>query len=291
MMQVGYYPGCSLESSAKEFDLSLRAVLNGMDVSLREIPDWNCCGASAAHSVNEELGMALPYRNLVKAEEAGLKTVVSPCPACYSHMRHIHERVEQDASLAERLRKIVGKSYHGQVQAKHFLDFIKEDIGLKRLKSGLKTSLKGLKVACYYGCLTRLPGANIDNIENPVIMDQVVEALGAEPADWSHKTECCGASLSLTRTEIALRLVKSILDAAREKKADCIAVVCPLCHSNLDVRQSAISKKYASSYKIPILYLTQLMGLALGVGFVQLGLDRLLVSPADLLSQKMIIQR
>jgi heterodisulfide reductase subunit B len=257
-----------------------------MKISLQEIPDWNCCGASPAHSLNEELGMALPYRNLVKAEEASLKTVVSPCPACYSHMKHIHEKVQEDASLAERLQKIVGQEYHGRVQAKHLLDFVREDIGLKQLKSSMKTSLKGLKVACYYGCLTRLPGANVDDVENPVIMDQIVEALGGESVDWSHKTECCGASLSLTRTEIALRLVKSILDAAQEKKADCLAVVCPLCHSNLDVRQSAISKKFGASYKIPVHYLTQLMGLTMGLSFGQLGLDRLLVSPADLLAKK-----
>lgn len=130
-MQVGYYPGCSLESSAKEFDLSLRAIFKEMETTLQEIPDWNCCGASPAHSLNEELGMALPYRNLVKAEEAGLKTVVSPCPACYSHMKHIHEKVEQEPSLAERLRKIVGKEYQGRVKSKHLLDFIKEDMGLE----------------------------------------------------------------------------------------------------------------------------------------------------------------
>lgn len=290
-MRVGYYPGCSLESSAKEFDLSLRAIFKEMEISLEEIPDWNCCGASPAHSFNEELGMALPYRNLVKAEEASLKTVISPCPACYSHMKHIHEKVERDPSLADRLRKIVGKEYQKRVESKHLLDFIKEDIGLKNLESRMKTSLKGLKVACYYGCLTRLPGVNLDDVENPVIMDQIVEALGGKRIDWSHKTECCGASLSLTRTEIALRLVRSILDAAQEKGAECIVVVCPLCQSNLDVRQSAISKKYGVSYKIPVLYLTQLIGLTLGLGCNHLGIDRLLVSPVDLLQKRGIVKK
>jgi heterodisulfide reductase subunit B len=290
-MQVGYYPGCSLESSAKEFDLSLRAIFREMGIGLQEIPDWNCCGASPAHSLNEELGMALPYRNLVKAEEASLKTVLSPCPACYSHMRHIHEKVGNDFALAKRLREIVGKEYQGRVEAKHLLDFIKEDIGLKQLRAKMKSSLKGLRVACYYGCLTRLPGVNVDDVENPTIMDQIVEVLGGEPVDWSHKTECCGASLSLTRTEIALRLVKLILDAAQDKRAECIAVVCPLCHSNLDVRQSVISKKYEAPYRIPIFYLPQLMGATLGLGYVQLGLDRLLVNPMGLLQKRGIIAK
>jgi heterodisulfide reductase subunit B len=290
-MQVGYYPGCSLESSAKEFDLSIRAIFQAMEVSLKEIPDWNCCGASPAHYLNEELAMALPYRNLVKAEEADLDRVVSPCPACYSHLKHIHEEVIEDSHLLERLQTIVGKGYQKGVVSKHLLDFLKEDIGLERLKESLKTSLKGLKVVSYYGCLTRLPGVKLDDLENPVMMDQIVEAIGGEPLDWSYKTECCGASLSVSRTEIALRLVNSILEAGKEKGADCIAVVCPLCQSNLDARQGDINKKYGTSYKIPILYLTQLIGLAQKLGYTQLGLDRLIISPHDLLVEKGILEK
>jgi heterodisulfide reductase subunit B len=290
-MQVGYYPGCSLESSAKEFDLSIRAIFKEMEVSLQEIPDWNCCGASPAHSLNEELAIALPYRNLVKAEEAGLNKIVSPCPACYSHLKHTHEEVVKDSHLADRLQTIVGKGYGGKTESKHLLDFIKEDIGLERLKSSMKASLKGLKVVSYYGCLTRLPGVNLDDVENPVLMDEIIDALGGEPLDWSHKTECCGASLSVTRTEIALRLVRSILEAAQEKGAECIAVVCPLCQSNLDTRQGDIFKKYGTLYKMPTLYLTQLIGLTQRLGFSELGLDRLIFNPIGLLLKKGIIEK
>jgi len=285
-MQVGYYPGCSLESSAKEFDLSLRAIFQEMKISLQEIPDWNCCGASPAHSLSEELGMALPYRNLAKAEESGIRKIISPCPACYSRMKLVHEKVALDRSLADRLLEIVGKDYKGSLESRHILDFIKEDIGLERLKSSMKRSLKGLRVASYYGCLTRLPGVKIDDVENPVIMDEIVEALGGKSLDWSHKTECCGASLSLTRTEIALRLVRSILEAAEEKGAECIAVVCPLCQSNLDVRQSLVYKN-----KMPILYITQLIGLTQGLGYAKLGLDGLIVSSRDLLQKRGIIEK
>ena len=290
-MEVGYYPGCSLESSAKEFDLSIRAIFKELEVSLKEIPDWSCCGASPAHYLNEELAVALPYRNLVNAEEANLEQVVSPCPACYSHLKHVHELVGKDPALSKRLQALVGKGYEGKVRSKHFLDFIKEDVGLERLKSSLKTSLKGLKVASYYGCLTRLPGVDIDDRENPVLMDEIVGAIGGEPLDWSHKTECCGASLSVTRTEIALRLVKAILEAAQEKGAECIAVVCPLCQSNLDTRQGDINKKYGTSYEIPILYLSQLIGLTQKLSSSELGLDRLIINPTHLLLEKGIIEK
>jgi len=290
-MQVGYYPGCSLESSAREFDLSIRAVFEKMEISLREIPDWNCCGASPAHYLNEELAMALPYRNLVKAEEAGLDRVISPCPACYSHLKHTHEEVIKDSGLGDRLRTIVGKEYQGRTVSKHLLDFIKEDIGLDRLKSSMKSTLNGLKVASYYGCLTRLPGVDIDDKENPILMDDIIGALGGEPLDWSYKTECCGASLSVSRTEIALRLVKAILEAAKVRGAECIAVVCPLCQSNLDTRQGDINKKFRTSYIVPILYLSQLIGLTQKLGFTQLGLNRLIISPNEILLQKGIIEK
>jgi heterodisulfide reductase subunit B len=290
-MQVGYYPGCSLESSAKEFDLSIRAIFQEMEISLKEIPDWNCCGASPAHYLNEELAMALPYRNLVKAEEAGLDRVISPCPACYSHLKHVHEEVSEERHLAERLGMIVGRGYRGSVASKHLLDFLKEDVGLDRLKSSVKTPLSRLKVVSYYGCLTRLPGVHIDDMENPTLMDEVVSMIGGDALEWSHKTECCGASLSVSRTEIALRLVNSILEAAKERSADCIAVVCPLCQSNLDTRQGDIRKKYGTTYGIPILYLSQLIGLAQKLDYSQLGLNRLVITPKKLLIEKGIIEK
>jgi heterodisulfide reductase subunit B len=290
-MQVGYYPGCSLEGGAKEFDLSIRAILNEMKIAVKEIPDWNCCGASPAHYLNEELAAALPYRNLMKAEEAGLDSVLSPCPACYSHMKHVHEGVAKDPRLAERLEKIVGKGYQGKIRSQHLLDFLKEDVGLTQLKSFMKVSLQRLRVASYYGCLTRLPGVEFDDVENPVIMDEIVTALGGESLEWSFKTECCGASLSITRTEIALRLVKAILEAAQEKDVECIAVVCPLCQSNLDARQRDINKKYGTSFHIPVLYISQLIGLTQNIPFSELGLDRLIHNPIDILLKKGMIRK
>jgi heterodisulfide reductase subunit B len=289
-MQVGYYPGCSLESSSKEFDISIRAILDKMGISLKEIPDWNCCGASPAHYLNEELGLSLPYMNLIKAEEEKLEKVLSPCPACYSHLIHVHKEVEKDFALNQRLKEIVGKEYQMGIVSRHLLDFIKEEIGLQNLKESLKKSLNGLKIVSYYGCLTRLPGVNIDDVENPTIMDEIIESIGGIHLDWSHKTECCGASLSITRTDIALRLCKGIIEAAIDRGANCISVVCPLCQSNLDTRQNDINKKYKTSFSIPVIYISQLIGLCQGLGYKELGLDRLIVSPKEILIQKGIIE-
>jgi heterodisulfide reductase subunit B2 len=284
-MDVGYYPGCSLEKSAKEFDLSVRAVLQEMGVSLHEIPDWNCCGASPAHSMNEELSLALPYRNLAQAEEAGLTKILAPCPACFSGLKHTQDEAA-NASIRRRLETITGKEFRRSTEVRHLLEFLKEDVGLDRLKSTLKTSLQGMKIACYYGCLPRLPGVVYEDQENPMLMEEIISTLGGEALDWSYKTECCGASFSVSRTEIARRLIHSLLQAAKERGVESIAVVCPLCQSNLDLRQAEVNKKYGTDFQIPVLYLSQLIGLAQGLGYTQLGMDRLIISPRNLLIQK-----
>ncbi len=279
-MEIGYFPGCSLHSTAQEFDLSVKTVCDILGVRLMEIPDWNCCGASAAHETSEELGLALPYLDLVKAETANLETVLSPCPACFSHLAETHEKVVGDQTLGERLKSVTeSRGYEGGVNNRHVLDYFMDDVGLGTIKEKVKTPLEGLKVACYYGCLTRLPGVNLDSVEHPEMMDKIVAALGAEAMDWTHKTECCGASLSITRTEIALRLGREILDAAQRAGADCVAVVCPLCQSNLDVRQAGINGKYKTAFSLPIVYLTQLMGVAFGAPKSQLGFDKHVVAP------------
>ena len=288
-MKVGYYPGCSLESTAKEFDLSFRAICEGYGIDLVDIPDWNCCGASPAHQLSEELAFALPYRNLLNAEEASLNTVVSPCPACYSHLLHTHKTVGEKTGLNSRLTEMVGRTYQETITSKHVLDFLYRDIGVERIRESGEKPLKGLRVVSYYGCLTRLPGVDIDDAENPTMMDEIISALGAVPLDWSHKTECCGASLSITRTDIGLRLANEILEAAKDVEADCITVVCPLCQSNLDMRQPDVEKKYNRSYNLPLIYLTQLVGLSLGKGFKDLGLDKLIVDPIPLLRTKGVL--
>jgi heterodisulfide reductase subunit B len=288
-MKVGYYPGCSLESTAKEFDLSFRTICKGYGIDLVDIPDWNCCGASPAHQLSEELAFALPYRNLLNAEEASLNTVVSPCPACYSHLLHTHKTVGEKMGLSSRLTEMVGRAYQESVASKHVLDFLFCDIGPDKMRESTEKPLKDLRVVSYYGCLTRLPGVDIDDAENPTMMDEIVSALGAQSVYWSHKTECCGASLSITRTDIGLRLANELLEAAEDVEADCIAVVCPLCQSNLDMRQPDVEKRYNRSYNLPLIYLTQLIGLAMGMGIKDLGLDKLVVDPIPMLRTRQFL--
>ncbi len=180
------------------------------------------------------------------------------------------------------VRRVYGKS----ITSKHLLDFLLHDIGLEKIRDCAEKPLEGLRVVSYYGCLTRLPGVEIDDAENPTMMDDIVTVLGGEPLPWSHKTECCGASLSITRTDIGLRLANELLEAAADVKADCIAVVCPLCQSNLDMRQPDVEKRYDRTYNLPVIYLSQLIGLTMGLGPEDLGLEKLVVDPTPLLEKK-----
>jgi heterodisulfide reductase subunit B len=287
-MNYAYYPGCSLHSTAKEYDLSTRAVFRALDIGLEEIPGWVCCGTTSAHSTSKALSLALPAKTLASV---GLEAdgVVVPCIACYSRFRTTNAAVREDPKTRGDVASIVGTPYEGTVAVRHPLDVLVNDVGLDALKAKVTKELTDLRVASYYGCLLVRPPkltAFDDDPENPTSMDDLVTALGAEAVDWPHKTNCCGASLSFTRTDVALRLSHDILSMAADADSDCIAVACPMCQSNLDLRQREINRKYGESFDIPILYFTQLIGLALGMGPRELGLTLHTVSPKKLLKAK-----
>lgn len=286
-MRYGYYPGCSLHSIAKEFDLSIRLSCPPLDLELVEVPDWSCCGASPGHMISEELSLALSVRNLCQAERHDLTTVIAPCAACYSRLKFANKGMREDARLMSRINWVLGEEFSGKVEVKHLIEVLYKDVGLSKIESTVVKPLKGIKFACYYGCLlTRPPKVvDFDDVENPIVMDRIVEALGAEAVGWSHKTECCGAGFAVARPEIVVRLVDEILRAAQLAAADSIVVACPLCHANLDMRQSQAKNKYGRNYNIPILYISQLIGLAQGGAFKALGLDKHLVSPRNLLEK------
>lgn len=286
-LSYSYYPGCSLHASASEYDLSTREVFAALGVGLEEISDWICCGATPAHNVDELLSLSLSAKNLELAEQVPGDMAVA-CASCFSRLKFAQHILGEN----ETKRKLVEKAINGQVhlerRVKHLLEILVRDYGLEQLQAAVKKPLSGFTVACYYGCLLTRPTdvPNLDCTEAPTIMEQVMEAIGAQTVAWTHRLECCGANFTLSRPPVVQQLSNAVLESAKAAGADCIVVACPLCHGNLDIRQKEIEGVYETSYGLPIFYLTQLVGLALGVPQDRLGLDALIVNPHTLLKAK-----
>lgn len=282
-MRYAYYPGCSLHSVAAEYEKTTQIVCKELGITLEEIPDWNCCGASSAHSLSHLAGLAVPTRNLVIAEEQGLD-VVAPCAACYQRLVTADYELKHDSHAKEKVEQVVGKPYKGNIEVKSVLEIITQ-LGTEPLQKALKKPLKGLKVACYYGCYLVKPPkiAKVDDPENPQTMEKIFEALGAEIVQWPFKTECCGGSLVFSNTDVCLKLGKDLLTLAQESGANCIVTPCPLCQPNLDMRQGQINKKYGTNLNIPIFYFTELMALAFGQNKNSLPFNKHFVDPQALL--------
>jgi heterodisulfide reductase subunit B2 len=268
MKKLTYFPGCSAHGTSEEFDSTLKLVLKTLEVELEDIPDWNCCGATSAHVMTENLAYALPMRNLVLAEKLDNATMGIACASCYQRMKVTKVHMDENPELAARINTTVAEdgTYHGKVDVKSMLQYAYEDIGIETIKSKVTKPLTGLKVACYYGCLLTRPTkiTQFDSPEYPMSMDRICEALGATATDFDYKTECCGASFSISNTEVVESLSGKILAMARESGADAIVVACPLCQSNLDMRQPDIEKHTGKKIGLPVFYFTQLMALAFG---------------------------
>jgi len=279
-LKYAYYPGCSLESTAREYDLSVRAVCSSLGIELTELADWSCCGASSGHSTNRWLAHALAGRNLALAERAGLDIAVA-CPSCYVRLRTTYQEMKDNPQQQEELVNLIGMPYEVKYSTRHLLDIIVNDIGPEELKKRVVKPLKALKVACYYGCyLVRPPDVvAFDDPENPESMDMLLDTLGAEVRDWSGKVDCCGGSLSLSKREIACRLVAEITEMAQRAGAQAIVTACPLCHSNLEMRQTA-----GRQNKLPIFYFTELIGLAIGLDKTRSWFKKHMISPLNLLA-------
>jgi heterodisulfide reductase subunit B len=279
-LKYAYYPGCSLESTAKEYDLSVRAVCSNLGIELAELPDWSCCGASSGHSTNRWLAHALAGRNLALAEREGLDIAVA-CPACYLRLRTTYKEMKEDSQQREELVKLIDMPYEARYNTRHLLDIIYNDIGLEKVKKRVTKPLRGLKLACYYGCyLVRPPKVvAFDDPENPKSMGMLLDALGAEVRDWSGKVDCCGGSLSLSKKDIAKQLVGEISEMARQAGAQAIVTACPLCHSNLETRQDTSRQN-----RLPIFYFTELIGLAIGIAEARSWLKKHLIPSLSLLA-------
>jgi heterodisulfide reductase subunit B len=275
MQTYSYYPGCSLHGTAKEYDHSLKLVAHRLGIQLHELPGWNCCGATAAHSTDEILGLALPARNLVLAAERK-RPVLAPCAMCFNRMKVTQHELQEPATRQAVQERLEGVDLEAtgvrQVQVLSLLEtFASDDMRATASKWVVKP-LKGLKVVCYYGCLLVRPPEILqpDDLENPRSMDRLVEVMGAEVLDWPFKTECCGASLAIARADIVVALGRRLLNMARTVGADAIVTACPMCHSNLDTRQAQIKARYGEEFNMPIFYVTELMGLAFGYSPKQL---------------------
>lgn len=290
-MTYTYFPGCSLHSTAKEYDLSTKEVANKLGIELIEIPDWTCCGATPAHITMHLLSLALPVKNLLQAKKVGSYELATCCAACFSRLKIANKFMKEDPIHRSGVEEIVGEGYRGEVKVRHFLDILINDFGLKNLQDRVVKRCGGFKIACYYGCLLIRPReiTDLDDVEEPRMMDDLMNAVGAETVKWPYKTECCGASFSLTKTEIVLKLSCDILQMAEDEGAQAIVVACPLCQSNLDLRQPMINRKLKKRFNIPILYFTQVVGLSLGIEPAKLGLTKHIVNPMPLLREKGVL--
>ena len=280
MKEISYYPGCSLHGTAGEYDDSIRGVSNLLDIQLHELEDWTCCGASSAHCTDEELAIDLAARNLAIAEKSDRELLV-PCVACYSRFKCAEKESKEHPEK-------IHFSYRGNVPIRYALDFFCEGPVLEEIKKKIRKPLSGLKVVCYYGCLTVRPPkvTGIKEYENPQHMDHLMELLGAEPIPWSYKADCCGASLVMTRTDIVRRLSGKLLSMAKEAEADCLVTGCPMCHANLDTRQEELGKEVGENFNLPVLYFTELIGLALGHKDARKWLGHHITDPIRMLNSK-----
>lgn len=279
-MKYAYYPGCSAESTARDQYMSVKEVAEALNIELKEIKGWTCCGSTPAHHTDKLLSISLPAANLLMAKKMGLDMVVF-CAACYNRMRVSNHEIKTNPAIRKEVAETLGEDYDGSVNVLHFVEILMKEIGLVKLQNAFTHTLDGLKVANYYGCLLVRPKGvtNFDDPENPTLMDKLINIMGGEGIDWPHKVECCGGGFALTRTDIVMELSNSILDMAKDSGAQCISVACPMCQVNLDLRQGDINKAKNKNHNLPVVYITQLVGLCLGISAEKLGMEKCVVSP------------
>jgi heterodisulfide reductase subunit B2 len=280
-VELAYYPGCSLHSTGQEFDLSVRATFSSLGIGLTELEDWSCCGASSAHAVDPDMAVLLPARNLAIAERTGLN-VLMPCAACYNRHVVAGAHLKQDPTLRERAEALFGPFIDRAPRPRPVLEVLCQDLRREELLDKVVRPLNGLPIVSYYGCLLLRPAAILqaEDPENPVLMDELLTDLGAEARRWAYASECCGGGLSLTRPPAVQRLVGGLVAAACEAGAEAIVTSCPLCQVNLEMRQG--------SSRLPVLYITELLGIALGVSSPSWW-KKHLIDPAPLLRRYALV--
>jgi heterodisulfide reductase subunit B len=284
MTEYAYFPGCSLEKMAINYHQSAMETSAKLGITLKELEDWNCCGATTYSHVDELLTHTLSARNIAMAEKANLD-LVAPCSACYKNTYFTNKYLQEDADLADHINYALEEddlSFSGSIKVKHLMEVLVEDVGVDKIKSQVSNPLEGLSVAPYYGCQILRPRKNGEEVENPDYFEMLLSAIGAEPIDFALKAYCCGGSLILTSREAALNMCRNLLQNAADRGAVMIATVCPMCQINLECYQGLVNQEYGTDFKMPIVYFTQLVGLALGIKPRKLGIGKELISAASL---------
>jgi heterodisulfide reductase subunit B len=280
MKTYAYFPGCSLEKMASSYHKSALETTKAFDIELQELDDWNCCGATTYFHVDQLLAHTLVARNLALAEKEGLD-LVAPCSACYKNAFFTNKTIRTDPDLAEHINFALEEDdlqFNAEIDVFHLIEVFVNDVGMDKLKGEVKNPLKGLKIAPYYGCQIVRPRKNGEEVENPQYFEDLISAMGAEPAYFPERLRCCGGSLIMTSRVPALDMVRILLQSAIKNGAHVIATACPLCQVNLECYQGAVNEEFGTDFNLPILYFTQLLGLALGISPKKLGIGIELVS-------------
>lgn len=290
MMQIAYFPGCTLHAKATDLDRSARAAAELLGIRFVELSRWSCCGASFPTPGGNLMTLASPVRALAQASREG-GNLITLCAVCYNVLKRTNYLVANDSESQKKLAMFTDEEYSGQTRVVHLLELIRDEVGLDRLRDRLTTSMKGLKVAPYYGCLLLRPQKEIamDDPDRPTILERFLEALGCEVVDFPFKTECCGSFLSVSAEGVATEISKRIVDSAVRSGAEAIVGSCPLCQFNLDNRQGEMSARYKGFRGMPVFYFTQLLALGLGLSEAMVGMERHFVDPRPLLREKGLI--
>jgi len=287
MKYYSYFPGCCMYAETPMYDTSARAVANVLDIELIELEDWNCCGSTPYTVVDELSAFCCCARNLALAEKRGLD-LVAACSDCYLILNRTNQHFKEYPGIRAKINEALaagGLEYHGTVRMRHILDVFANDISRDEIVSRVKVDLNGLMVAPYYGCQVVRPTPSFDDPEYPQSLDRLIESLGAQAAPFPLKTRCCGGSLILTEEDIALGLIHKLLDNALSNGADCLVTVCPFCQGNLDAHQSEVNRRFKTNFRLPILFFTQLMGIAFGVDSKAVDLKKNIVSADKVLAE------
>ncbi|MFZ5998795.1 MAG: CoB--CoM heterodisulfide reductase iron-sulfur subunit B family protein [Nitrospirota bacterium] len=288
MAEIAYYPGCTLHASSELYDVQCKAVLGKLGIELKELEDWNCCGATSAAKTDEFLSIALPARNLGIADASGYSEMVIPCSSCYSRTLVSQKRLLEDPELKNTINAELSLKVQGKTKIRSILEILIPKAASGELTEKAAKQLEGLQPACYYGCLlTRFPvDLDVpDNVENPQGMEVICKAIGAKPLDWSFKTDCCGAAASVNDTDTSLFLMSRIMKDAIARGANCFVTTCPMCQFNLDAYQDQVKAKYGISQQLPVYFITELIGVAMGISPQALQIDRHFVDALGLLKE------